>query len=63
MIRMHLIMGGYGRHVGHEVGMICCIYVYECSYTACLQSTITGSVDTCVDSMYSSGSFDYYVGS
>ncbi len=27
------------------------------------QSTITGSVDTCVDSMYCSGSIVYYVGS
>ncbi len=30
---------------------------YECCYSVCLQSTITGSVDTSVDSMYSSGSF------
>ncbi len=40
--------------------MICIAFIlwdYECSYTACLQSTITGSVDTCVDSMYCSGSF------
>ncbi len=54
----------YGRHVGHEVGIICIVFVafilwdYECSYTACLQSTITGSVHTHVDSMYS-GSFVY----
>ncbi len=52
----------YGRHVGHEVGMICIAFIlwdYECSYTACLQSTITDSVHTRVDSMYCSGSFVY----
>ncbi len=34
-----------------------CGIINVASYPACLQSTITGSVDTSVDSMYSSGSF------